>query len=127
MAVLFLCEIDNITYMILLSEKVRSRAEANGMRVEIGDAEAVSLSRTKAVHVALITVIVPAAVWTANNYAAFLAVIAFWLAGATEAVGDAASGGGGAAGAGKGLAKVTGAWLLGLVGIGVLAVVSVYL
>ena len=109
-----MCEIDNITYEILLGEKVRSRAEASGMRVEIGDAEAVSLARTKAVHVALITVAVPAIVWTADIFAAFiLAFPIFWLAGAVEAVGDAVSGGGGAASACKGLGKVTVAALLG--------------
>ena len=44
-ALLFLCEVDNVTYAILLSERVRSRVEANGMRVEIGDADCV-LNRT---------------------------------------------------------------------------------
>ena len=87
------------------------------MRVEIGDAEAVSLARTKAVHVALITVAVPAAVWMADSPEdTFLPFLIFWLAGAAEAVGDAVSGGGGAAGACKGLAKVTVAALLGGVG-----------
>jgi hypothetical protein len=119
-AVLFLCEIDNITYEILLGEKVRSRAEASGMRVEIGDAEAVSLARTKAVHVALITVFVPAAVWMAGIEGIYLPFPAFWLAGAAEAVGDAVSGGDGVAGAFKGLAKVTGSVMLGFAGFLVL-------
>jgi hypothetical protein len=127
-AVLFLCEIDNITYAVLLSERVRSRAEASGMRVEIGDAEAVALARTKVVHVALITVVIPVGVWTANisreNFAVPLAFLAFGLAGAAEAVGDAVSSGGGAASACKGVVKVAGALLLGLVGWGGLEIVS---
>ena len=121
---LFLCEIDNITYEILLGEKVRSRAEASGMRVEIGDAEAVSLARTKAVHVALITVAVPGIVWS-EGAALFLPFLIFWVGGAAEAVGDAVSGGGGAAGACKGLAKVTAAALLGVVGVVALFLMSI--
>ena len=54
-------------------------------------------------------------VWTAE-YAHDATFLAFWLGGAAEAVGDAASGGGGAAGACTGVAKVTGACVLGFVG-----------
>jgi hypothetical protein len=116
-AVLFLCEVDNIAYTILLSERVRMRVEEHG-RVELGDAEAVALTRSKAVHVALIMMAVLAAVWSADSEKGFqLSFLAFWLAGVVGVVGDAVCGSGVAVGTVcKGVAKVTGAWLLGLVG-----------
>ena len=65
-----------------------------------------------------------AAVWMAGIEGIYLPFPAFWLAGAAEAIGDAVSGGGGAAGACKGLAKVTVTWLLGVVGFVVLLIMS---
>eukprot|EP01051_Picozoa_sp_SAG22_P005841 SAG22_NODE_360_length_11744_cov_37.781623_13_plen_132_part_00 len=54
-AILFLCEVDNIGYEVGLSERLRSRVERHG-RLEIGDAEADALVRTKAVHVVVLVV-----------------------------------------------------------------------
>lgn len=115
-AVLFLCEIDNITYIILLSERVRSRAEANGMRVHLNDSEARSLSRTKALHVVLITALVPTAVLMASYKANILPFCAFWFAGVVEVISDVKSAGGGIADSCIGIAKITGSTLLGMVG-----------
>jgi len=125
--VLFLCEIDDITYSMLLSERVRSRAEERG-RLVLGDTEALALERSKAAHAATLTVAMPLAVWVpawmartgANLFiwkpaqmAMGLAFGAFWLAGAVGAISDARSSGGGVAGACTGVAKVTGAFCLG--------------
>ena len=130
-AVLFLCDIDNITYDRLMSERVRSRIEERG-RVEIDDAEAQALSRSKAVHAFLLSVSVPCVVLFAPTILAgdvgwggfvitLVPFVVFWLAGAVEAIANcrirrnAASGGGGAAGACISIAKATGAFMLGLV------------
>eukprot|EP01047_Picozoa_sp_COSAG01_P015682 COSAG01_NODE_789_length_13572_cov_322.875158_1_plen_158_part_10 len=63
-AVLFLCEIDNLLYAIVLPERERARVEVEG-RVELGESEAVVLMRSKAVHVVLVVVVVPCAVLVA--------------------------------------------------------------
>ena len=55
-------QIDNAAYAVGLSERVRTRVEKFG-RVELQDAEAMALVWGKAVHVALLVVAVPAAVW----------------------------------------------------------------
>ena len=116
-AVLFLCEIDNLLYAILLPERERARVEVEG-RVELGKAEAAALMRSKAVHVALVVVAVPCAVALGGSgdvgslvLALLLPLPALWLAGATEAV----LGSAGAGEACKEVGKVTGRWLLGLV------------
>ena len=121
-AVLFLCEIDNLLYAILLPERERARVEVEG-RVELGEAEAAALMRSKAVHVALLVVAVPCAVVLGGSggefsygLALFLPSLAFWLVGATEAV----LGSAGAGEACKEVGKVTGRCLLGLVGLMVL-------
>ena len=88
-AVLFLCEIDNLLYAILLPERERARVEVEG-RVELGEAEAATLMRTKAVHVALVLVVVPCAVGAHAKVDTMLSLslpfVAFWVAGVTEAV-----------------------------------------
>ena len=135
-AVLFLCEIDNLLYAILLPERERARVEVEG-RVELGEAEAAALMRSKAVHVAVLVVAVPCAVVGGGNgdealadwiwrigfpagLAGVLPILGFWLAGATEAV----LGSAGAGEACKEVGKVTGRWLLGLVGFFVLFMLS---
>jgi hypothetical protein len=118
-AVLFLCEIDNLLYAILLPERERARVEVEG-RVELGEAEAAALMRSKAVHVAVLVVAVPCAVAGGVGWI-FLPLLAFWLAGATEAV----LGSAGAGEACKEVGKVTGRWLLGLIGFFVLGVLAV--
>ena len=119
-AILFLCDIDNIAYDHGLSEHVRMRVEERG-RVDLGAAEAEALVRTKAVHVGLIVLLVPCVVWSEQlEVALFLPFLAFWLGGVSEAV----AAGGGAAAVGKGVGKATGACLLGLVGFGILVVAA---
>ena len=110
-------QIDNAAYAVGLSERVRTRVEEFG-RVELRDAEAVALVRSKAVHVALVAGAMLAGVWSANVMAAFLiAFPAFWLGGVAEAV---ATPGAGAAEKAKGVGKATGAVVLGFVGNAIL-------
>ena len=125
-AVLFLCEIDNLLYAILLPERERARVEVEG-RVELGEAEAAALMRTKAVHMVVLVAAVPCAVVLGGSedsaglgLAFSLSVLAFWLAGATEAV----LGSAGAGEACKEVGKVTGRWLLGFIGWFVLFLLS---
>ena len=61
-AILFMCDVDNIAFDLALGERVRARVEDAG-RVELDDAEATALARTKAVHVALIVLAVLGAVF----------------------------------------------------------------
>ena len=85
-------------------------------RVELGEAEAEALMRSKAVHVAVLVAAVPCAVVFGGGPAEaelFIPLGAFWLAGVTEAV----LGSAGAGEACKEVGKVTGRWLLGLVGL----------
>ena len=125
-AVLFLCEIDNLLYAILLPERERARVEVEG-RVELGEAEAAALMRSKAVHVAVLVVAVPCAVVGGGSgdlasylLAQILPFLAFWVAGGTEAV----LGSAGAGEACKEVGKVTGRWLPGCIGVFVLGVLS---
>ena len=54
-AVLFILDVDNLTFEFLLSEKLRSAVEKRG-QIELDDAQAASLARTKLVHSVLIMV-----------------------------------------------------------------------
>ena len=90
-AILFLCEIDNITYSVGLSERARSQVEELG-RVELGDGEASALVRSKLVHAALVVAAVLTAVgfehepdgrFTCVN--AFPFFLAFWAGGVAAA------------------------------------------
>ena len=110
-AILFLCDIDNIAFALALGERVRARVEDAG-RVELDDDEASALARTKAVHVALIVLAVLGAVWSGEKAAIFLPFLAFLLGGVAEAFVPGAS----AAETAKRVGKVLGAWLLGFVG-----------
>jgi hypothetical protein len=116
-AILFMCDIDNIFFDLALGERVRARVEDAG-RVELDDAEASALARTKAVHVALIVLAVLGAVWSGNVWVAIgLPFLAFLLGGVAEAFVPGAS----AAQTCNRVFKVLGAWLLGWVGFFVLA------
>ena len=124
-AVLFLCEIDNLLYAILLPERERARVEVEG-RVELDEAEAAALMRTKAVHVVVLVATVPCTVMVAgsggNNgdndwmeTVILLGIFAFWMAGVTVAVMGVS-----AVEACKEVGKVTGMTLLGCIGFMVL-------
>ena len=88
-AILFLCEVDNIAYSVGLSENVRARVE-NAGRVELDDVQTAALSKTKALHIGLLVVCVPASVWLAHATATFgacaLAALPLWVGGLAEAV-----------------------------------------
>ena len=110
-------QIDNAAYAVGLSERVRTRVEEFG-RVELRDAEAAALVRSKAVHVVLLVGAVLAGVWSADYVVAgLIAFLAFWLGGVAEAV---ATPGAGAAEKAKGVGKAMGAAALGVVGITIL-------
>ena len=111
-------QIDNAAYAVGLSERVRTRVEEFG-RVELRDAEAAALVRSKAVHVALVAGAVLAGVWSASGVALSIPFLAFWLGGVAEAI---ATPGAGAAEKAKGVGKATGAATLGAVGIAILMV-----
>jgi hypothetical protein len=116
-------QIDNAAYVVGLSERVRIRVEEFG-RVELRDAEAATLVRSKAVHVALVAGAVLAGVWSASKATVVLAFLAFWLGGVAEAV--ATPGAGAAEKAKGGVGKAMGAFVLGVVGIGILIVAIVF-
>lgn len=66
MAILFLCELDNIAFTMGLSERVRARVEAVG-RVELDEDAIAMLAYSKAVHVGAITVVVLLFTWLGEN------------------------------------------------------------
>ena len=110
-------QIDNTAYAVGRSERVRTRVEEFG-RVQLRDAEAAALVRSKAVHMTLLAWAVLAGVWSANSKAAiYIGSLAFWLGGVAEAV---ATPGAGAAEKAKGVGKATGAVVLGFVGNAIL-------
>merc|ERR1712093_665666 len=82
-AILFLCDIDNIAFDLVLGERVRARVEDAG-HVELEDAEAAALARTKAVHVVLLVLAVLGGVWSGGEVF-FLPFLAFGLGGVAEA------------------------------------------
>jgi hypothetical protein len=112
-AMLFLCDIDNIAFDLALGERVRARVEATG-HVELDDVEASALARTKAVHVALIVLVVVGVAWSGIPQV-FLTFspLALPLGGVVEAFLPGAA----TAETAKRVGKVLGAWLLGCVGL----------
>jgi hypothetical protein len=86
-AVLFVMDIDNLTFDWLLPEKLRTTVEEHG-HVELDVRQMKSLARTKPVHVGLIcAAILGTVVYGGVNgeRATFLSSVAFGLAGAAEA------------------------------------------
>lgn len=119
-AVLFLCEVDNVAFAVGLSERVRTRVETAG-HVELDDSEASTLARTKLVHASLIVIGVIAAVGSkAGINASFLPLIPFWVGEAVELIvpGESLRWNCGRVG------KVTAAFVLGNVGIFTLAMLA---
>ena len=77
---------------MVLGERVRARLEDVG-HVELYDAEATALARTKVVHVALLVLAVLGAVWSGDSsVASSLPFLAFLLGGVVEAFVLGASG-----------------------------------
>jgi hypothetical protein len=122
-AVLFLCEVDNLAYAIGLNEKVRAQLEVKG-RIELSEVEADSLARSKLVHMCVLGVAIPYAVWVGGESQLEVGIIflALYLAGVVEAVVDVD----GVVNACKKVGILTGRWLLGLVGYFVLAGTSYF-
>jgi hypothetical protein len=126
-AVMFLCDIDNLAYAVFLPEDLRVMVETNG-RVELGKEEAKSLMRSKVVHVIVLVLVVPCAVAIGGSGNAVgwfigmvLPLIAWWIAGVVAAVVGAAD----ASEALKEAGKTTGRWMFGMIGMVVLIVASV--
>ena len=65
-AIIFMCEIDNLCYHYGLPERTRSRVEDAG-RVDLDDAEAEGMARSKDGHIFTIVGTVLAAVWWAGK------------------------------------------------------------
>lgn len=87
-ALLFICDIDNIAFKFGLSERMRARVEEAG-RVDLSDVEAFFLARTKIVHVLLITVCLLAII-VGHMYELLqlegTTLLVFWVGGIIEAV-----------------------------------------
>lgn len=119
-AVIFLLDVDNVTYAILLAERVRTRAEQR-TRMELSDGQLTGLARSKDFHVGVMMVLVPLAVWTADHGSSlFYPMWCFLLGGLSEVAFEVMNGAspgasGRAARVCKGVAKVAGQWFVGVV------------
>ena len=104
---MFLCEIDNITYSVALSEGARAQVEEHG-RVKLGDTEAQAFARSKNAHVGLIVADVLIGVGSEIGPLALLSpCFVMWAGGVVEKF---------SLGAGfTDYCKVTGACMLGLI------------
>lgn len=121
-AVLFLCELDNLAYAVVLPERLHTRVENEG-RVELGELEAAALMVSKGVHVATLVAMALCAVAMGDPVLAlWFALPAFWVAGAVEAVVGSAD----TAQTCASVAKVTGRWLSGAIGIWLFFVASFF-
>jgi hypothetical protein len=125
-AVLFLLEVDNITFRAALREQLRSQVEEQG-HVVVSDPQADALARTKPVHIVLLMAMVLGGVaygGATGNFkeaAIFTSFLAFFLARAAEAFGGGRSG----AEVAKEVAKAAGAFVLGFFGFFVLLIISI--
>lgn len=89
----FHVEIDNLVFSVGLSERVRTRVEVAG-RVELTDAEAAGLARSKVVHIVLVVLAMLANVRIASSFGPTQGPIVMggmiyfvlWLAGLVEAI-----------------------------------------
>ena len=86
-AVLFLCEIDNIVYAVGVGERTKSRYEELG-RVELEDVEAATLARSKTAHSFFVMVMPILGVLTQSTgsdfVSMFLCRFAFFLGSVAE-------------------------------------------
>jgi hypothetical protein len=116
-AILFLADIDNLCFAVMLPERTRARIEEAG-RVKLGDAEAAALARTKPIHTILILAYVLGCVSVGGQGAddGFHGVVViqfspvvFWVGGVAEAFGEGHRG----AELCKAIGRTTGAGFLG--------------
>lgn len=111
-AVLFLCEVDNAAFAMVLGERARARVEDAG-RIELGDVESAALAQTKVVHVCAITFAICVGVWTVQvtNFAATIVLprVCMWIGGVAESIVPGET----SAETMRRIAKMTGACLLG--------------
>ena len=87
-AILFMCEIDNIAYATILNEQSRARVEEAG-RVDLDDSDVAALARSKAIYVSVIMVYIVFEIWLLSKPADLLAMaippfLFWWLAGMIE-------------------------------------------
>lgn len=116
-ALLFLCEVDNLFFAIFLDERVRVRMETCG-RVKVENEIAAALAFSKPLHVVLVVGAVLGCIISGNQWLAWpTSYSAFWVGAVAEALGP---GGGG----GRQVGAATGSALLGLAGYVVLMVVG---
>ena len=93
-ALLFLCELDNLAYAVLLPERLRAWVEHQG-RVDLEQVEVEALIRSKAVHVTVLSVALPCSVVIGGNgglvglgwvLTFFPSFVAWWVASVVEVV-----------------------------------------
>lgn len=127
MAILFLADIDNLLFAIMLPERHRARIEVVG-RVELGEDEEVALAFTRQTHTVLILVAVLGAVLLGGAYGddgffatGLFAFLAFWVGGVVQA---RATGHSTNAEACNKIGRTTCASMLGAAGFGLLAFLS---
>ena len=122
-AILFLCDIDNMAFDLVLGERVRARVEDAG-RVELQQAEAEALARTKTIHVVLLVLAVLAVVWSGGDFWSnvLLPFFAFAFGGLCEPFAVRATPSEGA----RRVGKVLGACVPGCGGFFALALLSLY-
>jgi hypothetical protein len=121
-AILFLCEVDNIVFTVGLSERVRARVEGAG-RVELGHVAVEALVRTKIAHTIGIMLSIGALPFSRHvGWSLVMAPAVFWVGGVVDSFAPKDSGEDGC-GVGARICMATGASLLGMVGWGVLLVV----
>jgi hypothetical protein len=122
-AILFLCDIDNIAFTVGLGERARARVEDVG-RVELGDQELQLLARTKKAHVTLLVAVLLTTVWSEVSgwlLTLFLLYFSLWLGGVVGSIVPGAA----ASENWKRVAKVTRECALGMVGFTTLMAVVV--
>ena len=118
-AVLFLCDVDNITYAILMDERVRTRVELRD-RMHPSDAEAQALAKSKAMHVGLLLVALPGSLFIYPHSEAmsfFIPWAVFYLGRVLEVVCGPA---GDATNRCKQFGMATAAWIVGACCMGIL-------
>ena len=113
-ALLFLCEIDDVAFALGLSSRVRARLQEVG-RIELSAHEEARLERSKAVHGCVLVSVMLAAVWLKWSKGFPVIFAAFWLGGVFEAA---------SVGSWQQFGKATAASLLGLASFVIVMIVG---